>query len=139
MTIRINGDRLWQSLMEMARIGATKRGGVNRVAFTDLDRQARDLFCRWATEAGCTLRIDDFGNIFARRAGKKNDAPAILTGSHLDSQPTGGRFDGAYGVLAGLEVVRALNDARIATHAPIEVANWTNEEGYLFKPMIGSA
>lgn len=120
--VRIEQDRLWQSLMAMAKIGATPNGGVARLALTDLDRQARDLFVRWCREAGCELRIDRMGNIFARRAGLNSDLPPVMTGSHLDTQPLGGKFDGIYGVLAGLEVVRTLNAARIDTLAPIDVA-----------------
>jgi N-carbamoyl-L-amino-acid hydrolase len=137
--IRINGQRLWDSLMEMARIGATPKGGVCRLALTDLDRQARDLFVRWCREAGCTVTVDAMGNIFARRPGKDESRPPVMTGSHLDSQPTGGKFDGAYGVLAGLEVIRTLNDHGHETDAPIEVVVWTNEEGSRFAPaMIAS-
>ena len=137
--IRINGERLWQSLMQMARIGATAKGGVCRLALTDLDREARDLFVRWATEAGCSITIDAVGNIFARRPGLDDSLPPIATGSHLDSQPTGGKFDGVYGVLAGLEVVRTLNDGGVRTKAPVEVVCWTNEEGSRFAPaMVGS-
>ncbi|MGE0152424.1 MAG: Zn-dependent hydrolase [Reyranellaceae bacterium] len=134
--LRIDGERLWSSLMEMARIGATEKGGVCRIALTDLDRQGRDLFVRWCKEAGCQVRIDAIGNIFARRSGRDNSLPPIVTGSHLDSQPTGGKFDGAYGVLAGLEVIRALNDAGYETQAPIEVVVWTNEEGARFAPAM---
>jgi hypothetical protein len=101
----INGERLWQSLMEMARIGATPRGGVCRVALTDVDRQGREVFIRWAREAGCEVEIDQMGSIFAHRPGTENALPPVLTGSHLDTQPTGGKFDGVYGVLAGLEVL----------------------------------
>ena len=137
--LRIDGDRLWQSLMEMARIGATAKGGVCRLAATDLDRQGRDLFVRWCKEAGCTISVDGIGNIFARRPGRNPDLPPVMTGSHLDTQPTGGRFDGVYGVLAGLEVVRSLNDADYTTERPIEVVVWTNEEGSRFSPaMVGS-
>ncbi len=139
MTVSINGERLWGSLMEMAKIGATAKGGVNRIAFSDLDAQARDLFKTWAEDAGCPVRTDRFGNMFARRPGKNPQAPVVMAGSHLDSQPTGGKFDGAFGVLGALEVIRALNDNAIETDAPIEVVNWTNEEGCLFQPMIGSA
>jgi len=136
---RVNGARLWQSLMDLARIGATPKGGVCRLALTLLDREGRDLFVRWAREAGCSVRIDAIGNIFARRAGRDDTLPPVMTGSHIDTQPTGGKFDGNYGVLAGLEVVRSLNDAGIATEAPIEVAVWTNEEGSRFVPvMMGS-
>ena len=137
--LKIDGSRLWDSLMEMARIGATEKGGVNRLALTDLDRDSRDLFTRWCEAAGCTVSVDAIGNMFARRPGRDNDLPPVMTGSHLDSQPTGGKFDGAYGVLAGLEVVRALNDADVETDAPVEVVVWTNEEGSRFAPsMIGS-
>ncbi len=134
--LRINADRLWDSLMEMARIGGTDKGGVCRIALTDLDRQGRDLFVRWCREAGCEIRVDQVGNIFARRPGRDMSRPPIMTGSHLDTQPTGGKFDGCYGVLAGLEVVRALNDAAYETEAPVEVAVWTNEEGCRFAPAM---
>jgi len=137
--LRINADRLWASLMEMAQIGATPKGGVNRQALTDLDKQGRDLFLDWCREAGCTIRIDRSGNIFARRAGRRDDLAAVMTGSHLDSQPTGGKFDGVYGVLSGLEVLRTLNDLDITTERPLEVTVWTNEEGCRFAPaMMGS-
>ncbi len=137
--LSIDGERLWRSLMELAQIGATDKGGVCRLALTDLDRQARDLFVRWCREAGCTISVDPIGNIFARRAGRNNDLPPIVAGSHLDSQPTGGKFDGAYGVMAALEVIRTLNDQSIETEAPIEVVAWTNEEGSRFSPaMVGS-
>lgn len=137
--LKIDGDRLWQSLMELARIGATDKGGVCRLTLTDLDRQGRDLFVRWCREAGCSVAVDPVGNIFARRPGRDNSLPPIVTGSHLDSQPTGGKFDGAYGVMAGLEVLRTLNDRGITTEAPVEVVAWTNEEGSRFSPaMMGS-
>ena len=137
--MRIDGDRLWASLMEMARIGATPKGGVCRLALTDLDRDARDLFVRWCREAGCTIRGDRIGNVFARRPGRNDALAPVGTGSHLDSQPTGGRFDGVYGVLAGLEVIRTLNDRGITTERPIEASVWTNEEGSRFAPaMIAS-
>jgi beta-ureidopropionase / N-carbamoyl-L-amino-acid hydrolase len=135
---RINATRLWQSLMDMAKIGATAKGGVHRIAFSDEDRQARDLFRSWCDEAGYTVRVDKFGNMFARRPGRDPDLPAVLVGSHLDSQPTGGKFDGAYGVLSALEVLRSLDDMGQETLRPVEVVNWTNEEGAIFKPMIGS-
>ena len=125
--------------MEMARIGATEKGGVCRLALTDLDRESRELFVRWAEAAGCTTGFDAMGNLFARRPGRDPDKAPVMTGSHLDSQPTGGKFDGAYGVLAGLEVLRSLNDHGIETEAPVEVVVWTNEEGSRFAPaMIGS-
>lgn len=138
-TLRINAQRLWESLMALAKIGATAKGGVCRLALTDLDRQGRDLFVQWAKEAGCSIRIDQIGNIFARRAGTDDTLPPVLTGSHIDTQPTGGKFDGNYGVLAGLEVLRRLNDEGVQTRAAIEVVVWTNEEGSRFVPvMMGS-
>ena len=137
--VRINGERLWASLMELAQIGATPKGGVCRLTLTDLDKQGRDLVLSWAREAGLTVTIDKIGNGFMRRAGRNNALPPIVTGSHIDTQPTGGKFDGNYGVLAGIEVVRTLNDHGIQTEAPIEVAFWTNEEGSRFVPvMMGS-
>ena len=138
-TLRINGDRLWDSLMELAKIGGTQKGGVCRLTLTDLDKQGRDLVIKWAKEAGMTVTIDKIGNGFMRRAGRNNTLPPIVTGSHIDTQPTGGKFDGNYGVLAGIEVVRTLNDHNIETEAPIEVSFWTNEEGSRFVPvMMGS-
>ncbi|MEI6802721.1 MAG: Zn-dependent hydrolase [Burkholderiales bacterium] len=138
-TLRINGERLWGSLMELAKIGATPKGGVCRLTLTDLDRQGRDLVTRWGREAGLTVTIDKIGNGFMRRAGRNNSLPPIMMGSHIDTQPTGGKFDGNYGVLSGLEVVRTLNDRGIETEAPVEVAFWTNEEGSRFVPvMMGS-
>jgi beta-ureidopropionase / N-carbamoyl-L-amino-acid hydrolase len=135
----INGDRLWQSLAEMAKIGATAAGGVCRLALTDLDKQARDLFVSWCHAAGCKVSVDGMGNVFARREGLDSSLPCVMTGSHLDTQPTGGRFDGVYGVLAGLEVIRTLNDHAIRTRAALEVVVWTNEEGTRFSPaMIAS-
>jgi N-carbamoyl-L-amino-acid hydrolase len=137
--LRINGERLWASLMELAKIGATEKGGVCRLTLTDLDKQGRDLVIGWAREAGMSVVIDKIGNGFMRRPGRNNALPPIMTGSHIDTQPTGGKFDGNYGVLAGLEVVRTLNDHGIETEAPIEVAFWTNEEGSRFVPvMMGS-
>jgi len=134
--LKINADRLWGSLMEMAKIGATKKGGVCRLALTDLDKQGRDLFVQWCLEAGCTIKVDAMGNIFARRPGRNNNLAPVGTGSHLDSQPTGGRFDGVYGVLAGLEVIRTLNDLGIETERPVEASVWTNEEGSRFAPAM---
>jgi N-carbamoyl-L-amino-acid hydrolase len=136
---RIDSARLWQRLMDLAAIGATPRGGVCRLALTDLDRQGRERVIRWAEGLGCTVRIDAIGNLFARREGQDPTLPAVATGSHIDTQPTGGRFDGNYGVLAGLEVLAALDDAGIRTVAPLEVCVWTNEEGSRFVPvMMGS-
>lgn len=138
-TLAVDGPRLWQSLIDLARIGATNKGGVCRLALTELDRQARDLFSDWCRAEGCTLRVDQIGNLFARRAGTRDDLPAIATGSHIDTQPTGGKFDGNYGVMAGLEVIRALNRHGVRTEAPLEVCVWTNEEGSRFVPvMMGS-
>jgi len=135
----INGQRLWQSLMDLAQLGATAKGGVCRLALTDLDRQARDLFSQWCREAGCTVSVDQVGNIFARRHGRNPALPPVMTGSHIDTQPTGGKFDGCFGVMAGLEVLRTLNDLGVETEAPIEVVVWTNEEGSRFAPcMMGS-
>ena len=136
---KINPERLWSSLMELARVGATPKGGVRRVTLTPADREGRELFARWCREAGLELRVDAIGNMFARRGGSDAGAAPVVMGSHLDTQPNGGRFDGAYGVMAGLEVVRALNDAGVMTRAPLEVACWTNEEGSRFVPtMMGS-
>jgi N-carbamoyl-L-amino-acid hydrolase len=134
--LQINSGRLWQSLMDLAKIGATDKGGVRRLTLTDVDRQGRDQFVRWCKEAGLAVEVDGIGNIFARRAGADSDAPPVTIGSHLDSQPSGGKFDGAYGVMAGLEVVRTLNDAGIRTRAPLEVVSWTNEEGSRFVPTL---
>src|SRR5262245_36080218 len=139
-TIRVDGKRLWQSLMELAQIGATPKGGVCRLALSDLDGEARRRFIGWCEDAGCAVAIDAIGNIFARRPGRRTELAPVLAGSHLDSQPTGGKFDGAYGVIAALEVVRALNDHRVETEAPVEIVAWTNEEGARFQPvMMGSA
>ncbi|WP_093410249.1 Zn-dependent hydrolase [Pseudomonas sp. NFPP19] len=138
--LKINGQRLWTSLMAMAEIGATARGGSCRLALSDEDRAGRELFAQWCTEAGMSLSVDPIGNLFARRPGSDPDAAPVMMGSHLDTQPEGGRFDGVYGVLAGLEVVRTLNDLGIQTRKPLEVAVWTNEEGARFTPaMFGSA
>ena len=132
----VNGRRLWDSLMEMAKIGATPKGGVCRLALTDLDREGRNLIVGWAKAAGCTVSVDRMGNVFMRRPGRNAEAAPVMTGSHADSQPTGGRFDGIYGVLGGLEVIRTLNDLRIETEHPIEVVIWTNEEGSRFAPAM---
>jgi N-carbamoyl-L-amino-acid hydrolase len=134
--IKINPDRLWQSLMDLARIGATDKGGVRRLTLTDADRRGRDQFVAWCREAGLSVEVDGIGNIFGRRPGSEPDALPVTVGSHLDSQPSGGKFDGAYGVMAGLEIVRTLNDAGVRTHAPLEVVSWTNEEGSRFVPTL---
>ncbi|MEM7575100.1 MAG: Zn-dependent hydrolase [Bacteroidota bacterium] len=136
---KINTERLWQRLMDMAAIGATAGGGVKRLALTETDRQGRTLFMDWCTSAGLHLRKDTMGNLFARRKGLDPQRKAVLIGSHLDSQPSGGKYDGTLGVLAALEVIETLNDLNIATQAPLEIVSWTNEEGARFSPaMIGS-
>lgn len=138
--LKVNGDRLWSCLMSMAEIGATARGGSCRLALSDEDKAGRELFAHWCTEAGLSLSVDSIGNLFARRKGTDPDAAPVMMGSHLDTQPEGGRFDGVFGVLAGLEVVRRLNDLQIQTRKPLEIAVWTNEEGARFTPaMLGSA
>lgn len=138
--LRINGKRLWSRLMAMAEIGATAQGGCNRQALTDTDFEGRKLFARWAADSGCSIRVDPIGNLFARRPGRDDSLPVVMTGSHLDTQPTGGKFDGIYGVLAGLEVIESLNDHGLSTLHPIEVAVWCNEEGCRFPAaMMGSA
>jgi N-carbamoyl-L-amino-acid hydrolase len=134
-----NEKRLWSSLMDMAEIGALPHGGCCRLALTDEDRAGRDRFVTWCRESGCVVRIDAVGNIYARRPGMDPERPAVATGSHLDTQPHGGRFDGIYGVLAGLEVIRSLNDADIRTRSPIDVIVWTNEEGARFSPPLAGS
>jgi beta-ureidopropionase / N-carbamoyl-L-amino-acid hydrolase len=137
--LTIDPERLWDDLMETARIGATPKGGICRLTLTELDRQVRDWFKARAEGLGCTVAIDDMGTMFARRPGQRADIAPIAMGSHLDTQPTGGKFDGALGVLAALEVLRTLAQAGYETFAPIEVVNWTNEEGARFAPaMIAS-
>lgn len=138
-TLRVNGDRLWQRLMAIGAIGETAKGGSNRQALTDEDQAGRELFLGWARDAGCSVRADAVGNLFVRRAGRRDVAP-VMTGSHLDTQPTGGKFDGILGVLGGLEVIDTLNDAGVETDRPLEVVVWTNEEGARFDTaMMGSA
>ena len=138
--VHTNPERLWSRLMDMAEVGATPAGGSNRQALSDDDKAGRDLFIGWAEGAGCSIELDGVGNLFARRPGADPDALPVVLGSHLDTQPTGGRFDGVYGVLGGLEVVEALNDHAVETRAPVEVAVWTNEEGSRFPvSMMGSA
>lgn len=135
--LRIDGGRLWQSLMQMAEIGPGVAGGNNRLAFSPEDDAARGLFRRWCEAEGLALSADRFGNQFATRAGAE-DLPPLLIGSHLDTQPTGGRFDGVLGVLAGLEVMRCLNAGGVRTSRPVTLVNWTNEEGAIIRPMMGS-
>lgn len=132
--MRINGDRLWDALMEMAKIGPGVRGGNNRQTLTDADAEGRRLFTRWCEEAGLTIGVDQMGNMFARREGTDPGLEPVMVGSHLDTQPTGGKYDGVLGVLGGLEIVRTLNDLDIRTKRPIVVVNWTNEEGTRFAP-----
>lgn len=134
--LRINGARLWDSIMEMARIGPGVRGGNNRQTLTDSDREGRLLFRSWCDAAGLTVGVDTMGTMFARREGTDPDALPVMAGSHLDTQPTGGKFDGVLGVLGALEVVRTLNDLGVRTRRPIEVVNWTNEEGTRFAPAM---
>ncbi|MBV8092771.1 MAG: Zn-dependent hydrolase [Acetobacteraceae bacterium] len=137
---RINGQRLWDSLMELAALGATSKGGVRRLALTEADRAGRDRFRLLCEQAKLAVRVDAIGNMFARREGRDPARSPVLFGSHLDSQPSGGKFDGALGVLAGLEVIRSLNDLGITTEAPLELVNWTDEEGSRFgRSMMGSA
>ena len=134
--LRINPDRLWDSLMEMAKIGPGIAGGNNRQTLTDEDGVARDLFKKWCLEAGMEMGVDSMGNMFATRPGTDADALPVYMGSHLDTQPTGGKYDGVLGVLGGLEVVRSLNDLGIQTKHPIAIVNWTNEEGTRFAPAM---
>ncbi|MFB2550088.1 Zn-dependent hydrolase [Ensifer soli] len=138
--MRVNTDRLWDMLMEMATIGPGVAGGNNRQTLTDEDAEGRRLFQSWCEAAGLSMTIDSMGNMFARREGTDPSLPPVMLGSHLDTQPTGGRFDGVLGVLAALEVVRSMNDLGIRTRHPVEVVNWTNEEGARFPPaMLASA
>ncbi|MGA8613750.1 MAG: M20 family metallo-hydrolase [Xanthobacteraceae bacterium] len=132
--LQIDGQRLWDSLMHTAQIGGTAKGGICRLTLTDLDRQVRDWFKAQCEALGCTVTVDDVGNMFARREGKHPALPPIAMGSHLDTQPTGGKFDGVLGVLGALEAMRTLHHAGYETNAPIEIVNWTNEEGSRFAP-----
>ncbi|ODT76766.1 MAG: Zn-dependent hydrolase [Pelagibacterium sp. SCN 64-44] len=134
--LRINGDRLWDSLMEMAKIGPGIAGGNNRQTLTDADKEGRELFRRWCEEAGLSMGVDKMGTMFMTRPGTDPEALPVYVGSHLDTQPTGGKYDGVLGVLAGLEVVRSMNDLGIRTRHPIVVTNWTNEEGARFAPAM---
>ena len=129
---QIDAKRLWDSLMSMASIGATPKGGVRRLTLTDVDKAGRQRFTEWCEALGLKVRVDAMGNMFARREGRDPSRQPVLMGSHLDSQPSGGKFDGALGVLAGLEVMRTLHDLGITTEAPIELVNWTDEEGSRF-------
>jgi N-carbamoyl-L-amino-acid hydrolase len=137
--LRINADRLWDSLMEMAQIGPGVAGGNNRQTLTDEDGEGRALFQAWCEEAGCQMGLDQMGNMFAMRSGTDPDALPVYVGSHLDTQPTGGKFDGVLGVLGGLEVIRSLNDLDVKTKHPIVVTNFTNEEGTRYAPAMLSS
>ncbi|MGF1528343.1 MAG: Zn-dependent hydrolase [Candidatus Competibacterales bacterium] len=134
--LTVDAQRLWDSLMQMAQIGATPKGGCCRLALSDEDRRGRDLFIDWCKAAGLAVRMDEMGNVFARRAGRDANLPPVVMGSHLDTQPTGGKFDGPFGVLAALEVLRTLVDRQIATDHPLEVVSWTTEAGARFVPAM---
>ena len=134
--LRIDPDRLWATIEETAQFGATAKGGIKRLTLSEEDRQVRDWFARACLAAGCAVTVDAMGNQFARRPGRDDTLPAIAVGSHLDTQPTGGRYDGVIGVLSGLEILRTLHDSGYETTAPIEVVNWTNEEGSRFAPAM---
>ncbi len=137
--VRVNGARLRQSLEEMARIGATPGGGVQRLALSAEDRRARELFIRWLKELDLEVTVDQMGSIFGRRPGRSNDLPPVMSGSHIDSQPKGGRFDGILGVMGAVEVMRTLHEKKIETERPVTIVDWTNEEGSRFAPaMIAS-
>ena len=136
----VDGQRLWTRLMAMAEVGSTFLGGSNRQALSDDDAAGRALLLEWASAAGCTTETDEIGNLFIRRPGRDESFPPVMVGSHLDTQPTGGRFDGVLGVLGGLEVIESLNDGHLETRAPVELVVWTNEEGSRFQySMMGSA
>jgi len=132
--LAINAQRLWGTIMETAKFGATPKGGVRRLTLSDEDRQVRDWFRAACKAAGCTVTVDEMGNIFAVRPGRDNALPPVAMGSHLDTQPSGGKFDGIVGVLSGLEVLRTLNDLHIETAGPVALIDWTNEEGSRFGP-----
>ena len=137
--LSIDPQRLWDSLMETAKVGGTPKGGICRLTLTDLDRRIRDWFVATVEGLGCTVTVDEVGNMFALRPGRRADLPPIAIGSHLDTQPTGGKFDGILGVLGGLEVLRTMKDMGYETNAPLMLVNWTNEEGSRFAPaMLGS-
>jgi N-carbamoyl-L-amino-acid hydrolase len=137
--VRINGDRLKGTLETMAKIGATPGGGVQRLTLSDEDKIARDLFVKWLEELHLEITVDEMGSIFGKRAGKRNDLPPVMSGSHIDSQPKGGRFDGILGVMGPLEVLRTLNENSIETERPVVIVDWTNEEGSRFAPpMVAS-
>ncbi len=137
--LRVNGKRLQESLETMAKIGATPGGGVQRLALSDADKEARDLFCSWLKEIDCEVTIDEMGNIFGRRPGKNRALPAVMSGSHIDSQPKGGRFDGILGVMGALEVMRTLHENGVSTERDLVIVDWTNEEGSRFAPAMVSS
>ena len=137
--IRVNAERLWSTLEMMAQIGGTPAGGVTRLALSEEDRVARNLLRDWALDAGFTCDVDSMGNMFIRRAGKNPQLAPVMTGSHVDTQPLGGNYDGVYGVLAGLELLRTLNDHHIETERDVVLVNWTNEEGARFAPAMLSS
>src|SRR6202044_2526939 len=134
--LQINPQRLWDTIMETAQFGATQKGGICRLTLTDLDRKVRDWFKARCEAFGCTVSVDEVGNMFARRPGRNNALAPIAMGSHLDTQPTGGKFDGGVGVLGALEALRTLHETGYETNAPIEIVNWTNEEGSRFAPAM---
>jgi N-carbamoyl-L-amino-acid hydrolase len=134
--LKVNGKRLQRSLEEMAKIGATPGGGVQRLTLTDEDKQARDLYVSWLKELNLEITVDEMGNIFGKRAGKNNERPPVMSGSHIDSQPKGGRFDGILGVMGPLEVLRTLHENKVETERPIVIVDWTNEEGSRFAPAM---
>src|SRR5580700_6815642 len=134
--LQIDAQRPWDTLMDTAQIGGTPKGGICRLTLTDLDRQVRDWLKARCEALGCTVTVDEVGSMFAHRPGKNPALPPIVMGSHLDTQPTGGKFDGALGVLAALEALRTLHDLGYETNAPIEIVNWTNEEGARFAPAM---
>ena len=137
--LKINSERLWDSLMEMAKVGPGIAGGNNRQTLTDEDSEGRHLFQNWCEAAGCSMGLDQMGNMFAQRDGTDPDALPVYVGSHLDTQPTGGKYDGVLGVLSGLEILRTMNDLDIKTKHPIVVTNWTNEEGTRYAPAMLSS
>jgi N-carbamoyl-L-amino-acid hydrolase len=137
--LRVNGKRLRSTLEEMAKIGATPDGGVQRLTLTDEDKRARDLFVRWLKEIDCEITVDEMGNIFGRRPGRNNALPPVMSGSHIDSQPKGGRFDGILGVMGTLEVLRTLHEHNVQTERPMVIVDWTNEEGSRFAPAMVSS
>ncbi|RPJ15284.1 MAG: hydantoinase/carbamoylase family amidase, partial [Deltaproteobacteria bacterium] len=137
--LRVNGKRLQSTLEQMAKIGGTPGGDVQRLTLSDEDKQARDLFVKWLKEIDCEVTIDEMGNIFGRRAGRNTALSPVMSGSHIDSQPKGGRFDGILGVMGALEVLRTLHENKVQTERPMVIVDWTNEEGSRFAPaMVGS-